>query len=67
MSSYTVLGFRRRCTNNCKAAIRGKCVIIIINEMHLREDFAYDKHTGNVKYTHSYTISYVFMYMPGCT
>lgn len=30
---------------------REKCVIIIMDEMHLREDLAYDKHTGNVKYT----------------
>ena len=28
---------------------REKCVIIIIDEIHLREDLAYDKHTG--KYT----------------
>ena len=37
---------------------REKCVIIIMDEMHLREDLAYDKHTGKcqlVKYT--YTIS----------
>ena len=26
------------------------------------EDLAYDNHTGNVKHTYSYTISYVFMY-----
>ena len=25
---------------------REKCVIIIMDEMHLREDLAYDKHTG---------------------
>ena len=29
---------------------REKC-IITMNEMHLREDLAYDKHKGNVNYT----------------
>ena len=30
--------------------MREKCVIAM-NEMHLREDLAYDKHKGNVNYT----------------
>jgi len=30
---------------------REKCVTIIMDEMHLREDLAYDKHTGNIMFT----------------
>ena len=31
---------------------REKCVIIIMDEMHLREDLAYDKHTGKCLLAH---------------
>ena len=30
---------------------REKCVILILDEMHLREDLSYDKHTGKALYS----------------
>lgn len=41
---------------------REKCVIIIMNEMHLRENLSYDKHTSNVKYTKLYYFMCIYVH-----